>query len=109
MAHYLVRATPRKEHLKELEARLQRGEFMTMRPFGSALSYSLKRARYEPDGTAVWEEEDYCRPPLAEERAAVLDHYFDNLTVQSVEERSGWQQIDRLPPLFSALIKEKPG
>lgn len=21
----------------------------------------------------MWEEEDYCRPPLAEERAAVLD------------------------------------
>jgi len=52
---------------------------------------------------AVWEEEDYCRPPLAEERAAVLDEYFDQLRVERVEHGAGWEQIAALPPLFPTL------
>ena len=58
-------------------------------------------ARLDPDGWAVWEEEDYCRPPLAMERTAVLDHYFTNLIVQRVEEGQGWQEIKDLPALWS--------
>jgi len=52
----------------------------------------------------VWEEEDYCRPPLAQERAAVLDRYFEALAVEAVAEGTGWQRIAELPPLFPALI-----
>jgi hypothetical protein len=48
----------------------------------------------------VWEEEDYCQPPLAEERAAVLDHYFDGLQVEAVSRDSGWRRIESLPRLF---------
>jgi hypothetical protein len=103
MAYYLVRAKPRTSLLKELEGRLERCEFMSMRPFGAALSHALRNARSQNDGSAVWEEEDYCRPPLAEERAAVLDHYFDELKVQPVNENSGWKEIERLPRLFPAL------
>jgi hypothetical protein len=103
MAYYLVRAKPRRELLSELEGRLQRGEFMTMQPFGAALSHSLRNARSEPDGSAMWEEEDYCRPPLADERGAVLDRYFDELRVEPVSENSGWKEIERLPRLFPAL------
>jgi hypothetical protein len=103
MAYYLVYAKPRRDRLNELEGRLERGEFMSMRPFGSALSRSLRNARSQPDGSAVWEEEDYCRPPLAEERAAVLDHYFDDLKVEAVKENSGWKEINHLPRLFPAL------
>ena len=36
---------------------------------------AIKKLR--DDGYAVWEEEDYCTPPLAQERAAVLDGFFD--------------------------------
>jgi hypothetical protein len=57
-----------------------------------------------PDGTAVWEEEDYCRPPLAEERAAVLDHYFDGIAVERVERGAGWRRIADLPRLFPGLV-----
>jgi hypothetical protein len=52
---------------------------------------------------AVWEEEDYCRPPLAEERAAVLDDYFDQIEVEPVTPGEGWEQIERLPFLFPDL------
>jgi hypothetical protein len=73
MAHYLVRAKPKLELLDELRERLHQHAFVDLRPFGRALAYSLTEARIERDGIAIWEEEDYCSPPLAQERAAVLD------------------------------------
>jgi hypothetical protein len=69
MAFYLISAVPRQELMEELSARLQRDEFTPLRPFGPTLSRSIKAARQRRDGGAVREEEDYCRPPLAEERA----------------------------------------
>lgn len=103
MAHYLVTASPRADLLTELEARLARDEFSGLRPFGKALTYSLRRARRLPNGTAMWEEEDYCDPPLAEERAAVLDRYFDRLSIEPVVEGTGWALIDALPAMFPQL------
>jgi hypothetical protein len=103
MAHYLVTAAPRAGLLEELEARLTRNEFAALRPFGKALTSSLRGARRLPDGKAMWEEEDYCQPPLAEERAAVLDQYFDQLEVEPVEAGTGWALIDVLPRLFPDL------
>ena len=100
MAHYLVTATPKPGRLTELAARLGRDEFLQMQPFGRALTRSLRAARSREDGSAVWEEEDYCRPPLAEERSAVLDHYFDGLKVEAVSRDSGWRRIESLPRLF---------
>ena len=99
MAHYLVRAKPKSERLPELYARLGENAFINLRPFGKALTHSLKEARTQPDGTAVWEEEDYCSPPLAEERAAVLDTYFDEIRVEQVNAGEGWKRIEPLPKL----------
>ena len=99
MAHYLVRARPKPERSGELSQQLQRKAFVGLRPFGKALTHSLENARSEPDGTAIWEEEDYCSPPLAEERAAVLDLYFDEITVEPVNAGQGWDQIQALPKL----------
>jgi hypothetical protein len=103
MAYYLVTAAPREQLLDELEAKLARDEFVPLRPFGRALSFSLRRARRLPDGRATWEEEDYCQPPLAEERAAVLDLYFDDLSVKPVVEGTGWTLIEPLPAMFPSL------
>ena len=100
MAYYLVTATAKTDRLADLEARLARGAFVALRPFGEEVSYCLCNARLSPDGTAVWEEEDYCRPPLAQERAAVLDDYFDGIDVETVAEGAGWRRIAGLPRLF---------
>lgn len=105
MAYYLVSARPLAGCMDDLEAKLSERAFLGLAPFGRALTISLERARMLPDGTAVWEEEDYCRPPLAQERAAVLDHYFEELSVEPVERGSGWQRIAELPPLFPALVR----
>ncbi len=103
MAYYLVEAAAKEERLPELGERLEKDEFLSMRPFGVSVTFSLRGARRRPDGGVVWEEEDYCSPPLAQERAAVLDEYFDAVRVTSVEKNEGWAQIRDLPPLFPEL------
>jgi hypothetical protein len=99
MAYYLVRAKALPHKLAELQTRLERGEIRTMQPFGKALDYSLRNARMEGEWL-VWEEEDYCRPPLAMERAAVLDDYFTDLAVERVEKSEGWKRLEDLPRLW---------
>ena len=105
MAYYLVSAIPRADLVGDLETRLAGDEFVRLRPFGSALSSSLRNARRRADGVAVWEEEDYCSPPLAQEREAVLDRYFDQLHVERVERGEGWEAIADLPSLFPGLAE----
>jgi hypothetical protein len=100
MAHYLVTARPIQELLPELRRRLESGEIRQMRPFGSALQYSMDHARTREDGWAIWEEEDYCSPPLDQERHAVLDTYFTELSVERVERGTGWDRIEELPALW---------
>ena len=99
MAHYLVRAKPKPDRLAELQSRLDENAFMDLRPFGKALTYSLTEARTQPDGIAIWEEEDYCSPPLAQERVAVLDTYFDEIKVEQVNAGEGRKRINTLPKL----------
>jgi hypothetical protein len=100
MAYYLVSARVISDRLNDLEAKLKQRAFVELKPFGRSLTTSLEGARQQPDGTVLWEEEDYCRPPLAQERAAVLDRYFEGISVEPVERGSGWQRIAELPPLF---------
>jgi hypothetical protein len=99
MAYYLVRAKPKRERLRELSWQLQRNAFADLRPFGKALTHSLENARSESDVRAIWEEEHYCKPPLAQERTAVLDLYFDQIAAEPVNAREGWRQIQALPKL----------
>ncbi len=99
MAHYLVKARPTGD-MKELKRRLDGGAVRSMRPFGEALDHSLRNARVDSEGRAVWEELDYCSPPLTQERAAVLDDYFSELETEEVEKGKGWERIANLPRLF---------
>jgi|SRR5690349_3845991 hypothetical protein len=103
MAHYLVRAKLKADLRGDLTQKLRENTFIALRPFGKALTYSLREARVAPDGLAIWEEEDYCSPPLAQERAAVLDTYFDQITVEQVNPGEGWKRIEGLPKLHGNL------
>jgi len=103
MAYRFVRATPRTDRLPELRERLDGGEIRAMDPFGEAMTRALLDARFDPEtGEAVWVEEDYCSPPLAMERAAVLDDHFAALRVveADVDEAAGWARIEDLPSLW---------
>lgn len=104
MAHYLVRATPAEAKLEELREKLDRDAFVDMEPFGRAITRSLEDARWDADEQeAVWEEEDYCSPPLEQERAAVLDDFFDDIRVERVEDGEGWKRIEDLPGLWERV------
>jgi hypothetical protein len=110
MAYYLARARPRTAKLPELKERLRAQAFIGRQLFGRALTKGLRAARVEADGGAVRGEEDYCSPPLAEERAAVLDDYFDDIRVEAVRPEEGWRRIEDLPGLFPDLEGEpSPG
>lgn len=105
MAHYIVRARLKSERATELRERLQDGAFDAIRPFGRGLSDALARARRDPDtGEAVWEEQCYCNPPLAAERVAVLDRYFDHIVTEEVAFGDGWRRIQHLPALWEPAI-----
>ncbi len=97
-----MKARPKVEKLGELRARLDSGEISRMSPFGGSLDEGLRKARMRKgDGFALWEEEDYCRPPLAQEREAVLDDYFRDLTVEDTgRPGDGWKRIGNLPSLW---------
>jgi hypothetical protein len=103
MAHYLVIAKPKSDRLRDLLANLRKNAYASMRPFGQTLTYSLENARLREDGYVTWEEEDYCTPPLAQERAAALDEFFEELDIKRVEQGTGWKQVEVLPPLFPEL------
>ena len=103
MAFYLVKAKPKKEYLESLKEELNSDKISRMRPFGKALQYSLENARIDVENRdyALWIEEDYCSPPLAMEREAVLDRYFNDISVESVEsEEEAWNSINDKPRLW---------
>ncbi len=107
MAHYLVTAKPKFEQLANLLANLRKRAYAAMRPFGKTMTHSLENARLREDGYAIWEEEDYCSPPLAQERAAAPDEFFDELEVAPVKEGAGWEEIEQLPRLFPDLKQRR--
>jgi hypothetical protein len=105
MAHYLVRAGFAWKTLTQLRHVLDSWEIVPMHPFGKALDYSLLNARYEPSsGLGVWVEEDYCTPPLAMEREAVLDHYFHIEEIENVNLLDGWRRVAHLPSLWTPVL-----
>jgi len=103
MARYLVRAAPIEDRLPALKRWIEGGEISQLRPFGNTLQHSLENARMTADGEAVWEEEDYCRPPLNQERRAVLDRHFNDIRVERVDEGEGWARIEALPGLWETI------
>ena len=100
MAYYLVKGKPKQAKLHKLKRKLEQKAFKDLKPFGKALSYSLENARWWDNETIAWEEEDYCSPPLKEEKEAVLDHYFEIIELREVRKGFGWGEINELPQLF---------
>jgi hypothetical protein len=100
MALYLVKAKPRKNLLVNLRQELDSGNISKLKPFGEELNHGLDNARTD-DPYAYWVEEDYCSPPLAMERASVLDRYFDEISVDPVDsEDQCWNRIKDKPRIW---------
>jgi len=100
MAYYLVEAKVDKKNEQDLRDRVEKKTFLSLKPFGKALSFGLENARLSDRGLWRWEEEDYCSPPLKQEREAVFDRYFHDLRTEKVAEGEGWKRIKNLPRVF---------
>lgn len=97
MALYVVKARPIRDRLGNLRKELDSGDISRLEPFGEELNQSLRDAKIDSkagSGYAYWVEEDYCSPPLAMERASVLDRYFEDINVERVGSRE--QGRDRI-------------
>ncbi len=103
MSFYLVRAELKKDKLNELSEKLSNEEFKDLQPFGRALNFSLKNAKIVNENLLAWEEEDHCSPPLAQEKEAVLNEYFDNIKIELVLKGEGWKKINHLPGMFNSV------
>ncbi len=94
--------------MDELWKMITDGRLKAFKPFGMALDYSLRHARYLLSEEVVcWEEEDYCSPPLVMEREQVLDRFFEIHSAERVEKYMGWARIG-FQPGFWILTRELP-
>jgi hypothetical protein len=100
MAFYLVEGKLQEQREGELRDKVRAQSFISLKPFGKALSFGLENARIDERGVWLWEEEDYCSPPLRQEREAVFDLYFRKLKTEKVAEGEGWRRIKSLPRVF---------
>ena len=92
----------------ELRRKLDDGTIAAQQPDGQEMVDSLHRAVVTHSGEVMWSELCYCEPPLAHERATILDHYFDDLTTEAIE---GYQQFQGRPFLeyLATLPPDEPG
>jgi len=81
---YRVTATFKPDTANELRQRLDDGSIAAQRPDGLEIVDSLHRAVVRNTGQVMWSEQCYCQPPLAHERATILDRYFDGVTTEAI-------------------------
>ena len=91
---YRVIARFKTDTAAELRRRLDDGSIATQHPDGQEMVDSLHRAVVSESGDVRWSELCYCDPPLAHERATILDHYFDHIVTQPIED---YQEYDGRP------------
>jgi hypothetical protein len=101
MASYLVRAKPKPGKLVRLRRKLDLGDIALMRGFGESLESGLKNAKRSAEGEVLWEQRSDSTPPLSQERRAILNEFFRDITVEEVAEGQGWEKIRHLEHLWA--------
>lgn len=82
---YHVRARFRTDTAAVFLTKLIDGTIAGQRPDGAELMASMERAVVNANGDTEWSELCYCDPPLAHERATVLDQHFDDIRTEPIE------------------------
>ncbi|MGI9524986.1 MAG: hypothetical protein ACR2PG_25440 [Hyphomicrobiaceae bacterium] len=82
---YHVQASFRADTAEDLLRKLSDGTIGEQRPDGQELTASMQRAVVNAEGEIEWTELCYCKPPLAHERATVLDSHFDDIRTEPIE------------------------
>ena len=102
---YHVRARFRPGTASVFLEKLTDGTIAGQRPDGPELVASMKRAVVNAEDRVEWSEMCYCQPPLAHERATVLDAHFDDIQAEPIEahvQYEGRPFMDHLRTLVSA-------
>ena len=100
---YRVIARFKTDTAAELRRRLDDGSIAAQQPDGQELVDSLHRAVISESGDVRWSERCYCDPPLAHERATILDHYFDDIVAQPIKD---YQEYEGRP--FLDYLESQP-
>jgi hypothetical protein len=99
---YRVTARFKPETADELRRQLDDGSIAAQRPDGQEIVASLNRAVMTGTDSVQWNAMCFCDPPLAHERATVLDRYFDDIgtvAIEDYERYAGELFLDRLQKL----------
>ena len=83
---YRVTARFKAETTEELRRRLDDGSIASQQPDGQEIVASLYRAVLTSTDTVQWSEMCFCDPPLAHERATVLNRYFEDINTEPIED-----------------------
>ena len=101
---YRVLARFRTDTAAAFLKKLTDGTVQQQTPDGPEIVASMNRAVLNGAGEIEWSERCYCNPPLAHERATVLDAHFDDMSTEVVEE---YQHYDGEP--FMKYLKQLAG
>jgi hypothetical protein len=107
---YRVLARFRTRTAVDFYKKLNDGSIANQRPDGAEIMASMERAVVNQDGGIEWTERCYCDPPLAHERATVLDAYFEDFLIEPVDAHrnfAGVPFLDRLRTLVASASDER--
>ena len=88
---YRVTAQFKPATAEALRRQLDDGSIAAQQPDGQEMVDSLHRAVLRDNDEVVWSEQCYCTPPLAHERATILDRYFDVLATEAIEDYEAYE------------------
>ena len=83
---YKVQARFDKSKAREFYEKLTDGTIQKQKPDGPSIIDGMNRAVIDESGLILWSEICYCSPPLAHERATVLDHYFSEIETEEIDD-----------------------
>lgn len=101
---YHVQATFRADTASVFLAKLTDGTIGNQHPDGPEIVASMSRAVVNAKEQIEWSELCYCEPPLAHERATVLDLHFIDIWAEPIEDYEQYQGrpfMDHLRALVS--------
>ena len=109
---YRVTAQFKPATAEALRRQLDDGSIAAQQPDGQEMVDSLHRAVLRDNDEVVWSEQCYCTPPLAHERATILDRYFDILATEAIEDYEGMccnlQEVTRARLVESPRLRLTP-
>jgi hypothetical protein len=102
---YHVQATFRADTASVFLAKLTDGTIGNQHPDGLEMVASMSRAVVNAKDQIEWSELCYCEPPLAHERATVLDLHFIDILAEPIEDYEQYEGRPFMDHLRALVLK----